>query len=216
MSRRILITAGPTHEPIDPVRYIANRSSGTMGIEIARAANAADFSVTLLLGPVQHAPPPDIDVFRFETCDQLRSLLDHHFASCDVLIMAAAVADYQPAATANEKIPRSEGNLSLNLKPTPDLVAKCATRKRPDQFIVGFALENPLYLEARAREKLSRKGLDAIVANPLETMGSQRISATIITPSGETIRPELDDAIDKARFARFLIRWIDDSAPKCH
>jgi len=216
MSRRILITAGPTREPIDPVRYIANRSSGKMGIEIARAASAANFSVTLLLGPVQLDPPMNADIHRFETCDQLQSLLEQHFDMCDVLIMAAAVADYQPVAAANEKIPRSNGDLTLNFKPTPDLVAACADRKRPDQFIVGFALENPAQLEARAREKLSRKGLDAIVANPLETMGSQRINATIITSTGEVIHPEGDDAIDKAQFAQFLIRWIDDTAPKCH
>lgn len=206
MSKRMLITAGPTQEPIDPVRYVANRSSGKMGVEIARAARDANWSVTLLLGPLTVEPPQGIDVLRFDTCDQLRSLLEDHFVKCDALVMAAAVADFRPARVAGEKMSRCDGGLTLDLVPTPDLVAKCCGQKRDDQFVVGFALEHPAQLEARAREKLLRKGLDAIVANPLETMGSQRIRASIMARSGEIVRPESD--VDKSAFACFLVRWI--------
>ncbi len=204
MPRKMLITAGPTHEPIDAVRYLANRSSGRMGLALAKAARDAGWTVTLLLGPVALEPPAGLRTISFESTADLARLLDEQFPACDVLIMAAAVADYRPRRPHKSKLPRKDGPLVLELEPTPDLVAACADRKRVDQRIIGFALEEPRALERRAREKLRRKGLDAIVANPLTTMGAANVCATVFTATTAT-------AISAAKpeFARRLIEWIE-------
>ncbi len=215
MSHQLLITAGPTHEPIDQVRYIANRSSGRMGIALAGAAHDAGWEVTLLLGPVALDPPPGVQTHRFESTADLADLLDQHFSTCDVLIMAAAVADYRPRRSDQAKLPRKAESLVLELEPTPDLVAACAARRRDDQYIIGFALEDEVGLEARALDKLCRKGLDAIVANPLATMGATEVSATIYSTIGrgqeQTVR-QFSISTTKDRFARRLISWLDSRA----
>lgn len=203
----MLITAGPTHEPLDAVRYIANRSSGRMGYCLAEAAVDAGWDVTLLLGPVALTPPARVETQRFESTDDLMALLGEHFPRSRVLIMAAAVADYRPREPAAHKLPRTGIRLGIELEPTPDLVAACAARKHPGQRIIGFALEDRETLEARARDKLSRKGLDAIVANPLETMGAERISAVVYTAAGEMITPPCAP-LGKPDFARWLIDWL--------
>jgi phosphopantothenoylcysteine decarboxylase/phosphopantothenate--cysteine ligase len=164
--------------------------------------------VTLLLGPVDRPPPAGVEVHRFESTADLMALLEAHFPRCDALVMAAAVADYRPKHRGAAKLERSEGGLTLELESTPDLVARCAAGKRADQLVVGFALESPERLAARAREKLARKGLDAIVANPLQTMGAEGIDATLITAGGETESP---GPLPKADFARWLIEWIESS-----
>lgn len=216
MSRKMLITAGPTHEPIDDVRYLANRSSGKLGMAIAEAAHSSGWDVTLLLGPVAAAPPAGVRTIRFESTADLESILAEHFPNCDVLVMAAAVADYRPESTGRGKLERSSGGLTLRLSATPDLVAGCARTRKPGQRIIGFALEEPEKLAARAAEKLRRKGLDALVANPLATMGDDRIAAELFLPDGQRIKPEgrrvSPDApgpIDKIEFARWLVNWID-------
>ena len=212
MSPRILITAGPTHEPIDDVRYVANRSSGRMGVALAEAARAAGWETTLLLGPAALEPPAGVNVVRFECTADLERLLNVHFPFCDVLVMAAAVADYRPIRADIAKLPRTGQKLTIELEPTPDLVARCVARKRPGQRIVGFALEEAARLESRAREKLRRKGLDAIVANPLETMGSLEIEARIITAESPVALDNLlGDATvraSKTEFAARMIEWI--------
>jgi phosphopantothenoylcysteine decarboxylase/phosphopantothenate--cysteine ligase len=208
----MLITAGPTHEPIDGVRYIANRSSGRMGIALAEAARDAGWDVALLLGPVALEPPVGVRTFLFETTADLGSLLEQLFPECGVLVMAAAVADYQPRRPSAGKLPRQDHALTLELEPTPDLVAACAARKREGQRIIGFALEEPGSLEERARDKLRRKGLDAIVANPLATMGAADVSATLFTASGEALTMPASQSdmpgATKPNFARWLIEWI--------
>jgi len=212
-SRKLLITAGPTHEPIDGVRYVANRSSGRLGIALAEAAREAGWAVTLLLGPVCAAPPEGVPVRRFETAADLARLLDEHFPDCDVLIMAAAVADYRPRAPHAGKLPRTGRPLVIEFEPVPDLVAGCARRKQAHQCIVGFSLEEPDRLSERAAAKLRGKGLDAIVANPLATMGATDICATILTAAGERIvlggGKDGARAIRKDAFARQLVAWID-------
>jgi len=205
--RRILITAGPTHEPIDAVRYLANRSSGRLGICLAAAAREAGWDVTLLLGPTP-LPPTGVRTERFETAADLAALLDRYAPDCDVLVMAAAVADYRPRAAAAHKLPRSGRKLVIELEPTPDLIAACAQRKRPGQRLIGFALEEPGVLAARAQEKLAHKGLDAIVANPLETMNADQIRATVYTADGQVAAPPGGGVIPKDEFARWLIAWI--------
>jgi phosphopantothenoylcysteine decarboxylase/phosphopantothenate--cysteine ligase len=225
----ILITAGPTHERIDDVRYLANRSSGRMGIALTQAALDADCDVTLLLGPVstglegitesaEHrrdaarlsSPKSDatsLRVERFESTADLERLLDSNFPACDVLIMAAAVADYRPAVQVAGKLPRRDDKFVLELEPTPDLVAGCVARRRPGQRIIAFALEEPGSLTQRATEKMRAKGVDAIVANPLATMGSETVTATVYTSAGQTFAPDPPSA-DKPTFATWLIRRI--------
>lgn len=211
--RRILITAGPTHEPLDAVRYLANRSSGRLGICLAAAAQDSGWDVTLLLGPTPLAPPAGVRLERFETTADLAALLEQHAPACDVLIMAAAVADYRPRAVAAHKLPRAGQKLVLELEPTPDLVAACAARKRPGQRLIGFALEEPAELATRAQEKLAQKGLDAIVANPLETMNADQIQATVYTADGQVVVPPGAQPMSKDAFARWLLAWIAATAP---
>jgi phosphopantothenoylcysteine decarboxylase/phosphopantothenate--cysteine ligase len=206
--RRILITAGPTHEPIDAVRYLANRSSGRLGICLAAAARDAGWDVTLLLGPTPLPPPAGVRTERFQTTADLAALLDRYAPACDVLVMAAAVADYRPKAAAAHKLPRTGEKLVLELEPTPDLIRTCAAGKQPGQRLIGFALEERGVLAARAMEKLAQKGLDAIVANPLETMNADQINATVYTADGPVVAPQAGRAVPKDEFARWLIAWI--------
>ena len=147
----------------------------------------------------------------------LQELLAEEFPACDVLIMAAAVADYRPAAAQAGKLPRRGERLVLELEPTPDLVAELARARRPGQRIIGFALEAPDELAARATEKLRRKGLDAIVANPLETMGADQITAVVYTSGGRSLTPgagassghaPAGGSFSKRDFARWLIDWL--------
>jgi len=206
----LLITAGPTWEPIDAVRYLGNRSSGRMGLAILEAARREGWRVTALLGP--GVPDPanseQVTVHRFESCADLEALLAEHFPACDLLIMAAAVADYRPAGPREGKLPREDaGDLTLHLTPTPDLVAQCAKRKRDDQRIIAFALEDPAALEQRAAAKMRRKGVDAIVANPLQTMSAGDVDGTLMWTDGSSHRPGVTS---KARFAHWLIEQLAD------
>jgi len=212
-ARRLLITAGPTHEPIDAVRYIANRSSGRLGIALAEAAAAAGWAVTLLLGPTPRTvQSTGVRVRRFQTTANLEALLREEFQGCDILVMAAAVADYRPKPAeggtliGQTKLRREKRNLTLELEPTPDLLAECAARRRPGQLLVGFALEPRDRLMESSRSKLVRKGLDLIVANPLETMDGETIEATVIARGGQEW--STPGAIDKAAFATWLLDRI--------
>lgn len=180
-----------------------------MGIAIAEAARDAGWDVTLLLGPVSAQAPTGVRVERFTSTDDLARLLDTHFPTCDVLIMAAAVADYRPAKTASNKMPRNSQTLLVELTPTSDLVQTCARRRQPQQRIVGFALEEPASLDSRAMQKLRTKQLDAIVANPLGTMDSECIAAKIFTPDGRTHWPAQAGTINKQSFAKWLVGWIE-------
>ncbi len=207
----MLITAGPTHEPVDAVRYIANRSSGRLGIALAEAAAARRDHVTLLLGPTLSSPPQHSQVTtrRFQTTAELQDLLRDLWSRHRVLIMAAAVADYRPAHTPGntEKRRRGDGPWMLELEPTPDLLAEAALNARPDQLTVGFALGPTDGLLERARQKLAAKHVDAIVANPLETMGADRIQATLLLRDGrELSMPECS----KAQFAEWLLDRVEE------
>ena len=183
---RVLITAGPTHEPIDAVRFLGNRSSGRMGIALAEAAKARGISVDLLLGPATVSPPAELasSVRRFRTCEDLRLLLAELAHKADIIIMAAAVADYRPvplAALSGGKFRRTSGNVMLELESTPDLIAGVSASRRPGQLIVGFALEPRAEMIASAHAKLERKKIDMVVANPLETMDSAEIEAVLVS-----------------------------------
>lgn len=207
---RVLITAGPTREPIDDVRFISNRSSGQMGFALAEAADNAGHEVTLLLGPVLLPPSVSekVNVIRFNTTADLERLLEEHFPKCDVLIKAAAVADYRPAVLTDGKTPRGKG-LTITLEPTPDLVAGCAEIKREDQTIIAFALEDPMVLETRAVEKMKRKKVDAILANPLQTMDAADIEPILFYADG---RREAPGRMPKAQLAQWLVSQIGSVA----
>lgn len=207
---RMLITAGPTREPIDAVRYISNRSSGKMGIAVAQKAVEAGHAATLLLGPgpsIQDLPE-DCRVVRFSDSAELLQLLEAHFPRHDALVMTAAVADYRPAHVVEGKLPSdSHEILILRLERTLDLVAQMATKRRPNQKVIAFALEQTENLLPNAASKLGRKGADAIVANPLETLDAESIEPLWLTASGERAVP---GRMSKLKFASWLIGRIEN------
>jgi phosphopantothenoylcysteine decarboxylase / phosphopantothenate---cysteine ligase len=162
---RVVVTAGPTREMLDPVRTISNRSSGRMGFALARAAWLRGADVTLITGPTSLTPPFGADVVRVESTQDLHDAVAAALPEADVLIMAAAPADYRPARRSPEKLKRSPGvTLAAELEPTPDVLAGTAGRRRKGAVVVGFALESGDVV-ARAREKLAAKQLDLVVAN---------------------------------------------------
>lgn len=203
------MTSGPTWEPIDAVRYLGNRSSGRMGAEIARAAVEAGHRVTLLAGPSSIEPDahPDLEIARFQSAADLDRELRERWPDHDLLLMAAAVADYRPRTSdaTDGKTRRGSDAISLVLDPVPDLLAGLADLPHPRGTRIGFALEPADHLLERAADKLARKRLHAIVANPLETMESDRIEGTLLLPDGRSTRPE-GAAIGKREFAQWLVR----------
>jgi phosphopantothenoylcysteine decarboxylase/phosphopantothenate--cysteine ligase len=203
------VTAGPTHEPIDAVRYLGNRSSGRLGIAVAEAAAGRGWDTTLLLGPTGLVPSDSrVKVARFRTAGDLGALLGSHAGEADVLVMAAAVADFRPRDANAAKLRRSSGGLTLDLESTPDLLAGVASRRREGQMIVGFALEQREAMVDSAREKLARKGADFIVANPIETLDSASIDPVLIARDGTERRP---GAMTKAAFAEWLLDRIAEA-----
>lgn len=206
MHKRILITAGPTYEPIDAVRFIGNRSSGKLGIALAREAHARGLEVTLLLGPVSAEAPKGPAVHRFRTTAELQALLREHGPRAEVVIMAAAVADYRPKSVQAEgKIKRAAAGLTLELEATPDLLAELGMSRRPGQRLIGFALEPRERLVESAKNKLERKRVDAIVANELETMDAETIRATVFTKDRSIDTPGM---MQKDAFAPWLLDVI--------
>lgn len=161
--KTVLITAGPTREPIDPVRYISNRSSGKMGYAIARAAAAQGARVILISGPVSLDEPHGVEVLQVQTAEEMYRATHAHVGQADIFIAAAAVADYRPAATAEQKIKKTEAEMSIALVRSADILASVAALE-DGPFTVGFAAETN-DVEKYARGKLLRKKLDMIVAN---------------------------------------------------
>jgi len=210
--RRLLITAGPTQEPIDAVRFIGNRSSGRLGVELADRAAERGWLVTLLLGPTHLLPRnPAVQVVRYRTTRDLADALALHQPECAVLVMAAAVADYRPIVEPGQldgKCKRSADGMVIRLEATEDLLAGCSTRRRPEQLLVGFALEPRERMIGSARDKLERKGIDLIVANPLETMEGDSIEAVVLGRDGSERRT--GGAIGKGEFGAWLMAVIDE------
>ena len=178
----VLITAGPTREKIDPVRYITNRSSGRMGYALAEAALRRGARVLLVTGPTSIVPPNAAEVTRIETADQMRTAVFQLLSQATIVIKTAAVSDYRPKAAAIQKLKRS-GPMSLELEPTTDILAELSAKKST-QLIIGFAAETENVLE-NARKKLAKKSLDAIVVNDVSRDGvgfdSDRNAVTILT-----------------------------------
>jgi len=161
---KILVTAGPTRERLDPVRYISNRSTGKMGYAVACAARDAGHEVTLVSGPVALPAPEGVTLVRVESAAEMASCVFDAFPRQDLVVMAAAVADYRPVEISEHKIKKQKGDLLLRLERTADILAELGARKRPDQILVGFAAESENLLE-NARKKLASKQLDWIAAN---------------------------------------------------
>ncbi len=191
--RHIVITAGPTYERIDPVRFIGNYSSGKMGFALAEECAARGARVTLVAGPVAQKCSDSIERIDVESCQQMYEATTQAFAQADAAILCAAVADFKPESTAQSKIKREGDDLVLRLKPTHDIAAELGRMKQPGQRIVAFALETDNE-EANAKDKLRRKNADFIVLNstriPGTTFQSDDNQITIITANDATAYPK--------------------------
>ncbi|HUV67913.1 MAG TPA: phosphopantothenoylcysteine decarboxylase [Sedimentisphaerales bacterium] len=186
---RIVITAGGTREYIDPVRFISNASSGRMGYALARAALEAGHEVTLITAPTAQEPPGEAKIVKAETAARMFAAARKHFSRCDCLIMAAAVADYTPVRPALTKLKKTGQNLTVKLKPTPDILKWAGAHKKKTQIVVGFALEDKA-VRIRAEKKLHEKHLDMIVANSPAAIGADKSSVQIKTPDSAWVRIE--------------------------
>ncbi|GLQ01034.1 phosphopantothenoylcysteine decarboxylase [Methylophaga thalassica] len=163
--KQVVITAGPTYEPIDPVRFIGNRSSGKMGFAIAQAAKEAGAKVTIIAGPVQLATPTTVRRINVETTEEMALAVEDSLDACDIFISCAAVSDYRPIQVQQEKIKKnSEQSIQIELEPTIDIVSTVTNRHNKPSFVVGFAAETQNLTEY-AKSKLARKKLDMIAAN---------------------------------------------------
>ena len=205
-----IITAGPTREPIDPVRYLSNRSSGKMGYAIAEAALEGGHNVLLISGPVNLDPPPGAKVISILSSDEMHDAVHDHLHDCDVLVMCAAVADYKPAKVSAQKIKKRQAPLSLELIPTRDILASVA---KPDRqfLLVGFAAETN-NLEEYAKKKLREKNCDLIVANNVLTgIDSDENEVTIFSRTGEQ---QTISRAPKQNIARELVKLFLNSCEK--
>jgi len=187
----VLVTAGPTREPIDPVRYIGNRSSGKMGYALAEAALRRGAKVVLISGPTALTPPASAQTVQVQTAKEMRDATMAHFERATIVIKAAAVADFTVRAAADEKIKR-KGPMTLDLEPTTDILAEIGVSKG-SRIVIGFAAETNDVL-ANARKKLESKSLDAIVLNDVGQPGigfdSERNAVTILSHAGAETVPE--------------------------
>ncbi|MCY2927939.1 MAG: phosphopantothenoylcysteine decarboxylase [Planctomycetota bacterium] len=200
---RILVTAGPTREYIDPVRFITNASSGRMGYAVAAAARRAGHEVTLLTGPTALAAPEGVKVAAFATVEELRAALTERFPTCDALVMAAAVGDFRAQTVAGRKIARKGGPIEVKLIPTEDVLAATVAKKQAGQTVIAFAVETGTReeMEQKARGEMKAKGADFVVVNTPEAMGREGSQACILSPEGVALawgdraKGDLADAI---------------------
>ncbi len=203
--RKVLITAGPTREDLDPVRTLTNRSTGAMGLELARAFRDAGAVVQLVLGG-DLAAPWGVETTRVRSAQQMLDACEARWAAADGLVAAAAVADHRPETTAAEKVKKGEGTENLVLVRTPDILARLAAARRSGQWVLGFAAESEKHLE-HASAKLKQKGLDAILVNDVQSgraVGDQTNTLTPVTLSGAQapLGP-----LAKAQLARAVVQW---------
>jgi phosphopantothenoylcysteine decarboxylase/phosphopantothenate--cysteine ligase len=217
LGKRLLVTSGPTHEPIDPVRYIANRSSGKQGHAIAAAAAAAGAAVTLVSGPVTIVDPPGVEIVRVESAREMLAAVERALP-VDCAVFAAAVADWRVAQFGREKIKKRKGEpMGLTLVENPDILATVAHLKtRRPRLVIGFAAETEKVV-AYAKDKLRRKGCDWIVANDVSAatgiMGADSNRVHLITASGvESWPPQSKDAVARALVAR-IAAALAEGAP---
>lgn len=207
---RILITAGPTREFIDPVRFISNSSTGFFGYELAKTAAKRGHKVILISGPTFLAPPKKVRFIPVITALEMRAAVNKFYPSSDCLIMSAAVADYRPAAPVGKKIKKTKGQLTIRLKKNPDILLE-AGRRKGKRILIGFALETES-LMANAKAKLRKKNLDFIVATPLQgkndPFGDKKAHFVIIDRCGKV----KNVACGKQKLANIII----DNAGSIH
>jgi phosphopantothenoylcysteine decarboxylase/phosphopantothenate--cysteine ligase len=211
---KFLVTAGPTREPLDPVRYISNRSSGKMGYAIAEAAADAGHQVILISGPVALTPPPDLKLIFVSTSDEMFDAVHAHADECNVCVMCAAVADYKPANVAPKKIKKRREKFLLELTPTRDILDSLGHQHDREFLLVGFAAETN-EVEENAVKKLRQKNCDIIIANDVSSANSGIESdaneVTILFANGE--RRKISRAPKKI-IARELVKIFANSATK--
>jgi phosphopantothenoylcysteine decarboxylase / phosphopantothenate---cysteine ligase len=217
-SETVLVTAGPTQEPIDPVRYLTNRSSGKMGYALAEAAAARGAKVILVSGPVNLAPPRGVETEAVTTAAEMRDRVFEHLERATIVVKAAAVADFRVAHPSDQKIKKTAARVSLELDPTPDILAELG-RKKGDRLLIGFAAETQ-NLQAEGRRKLESKSCDMIVANlvggansPFE---SEHNEVTLLLANGDVIalprlgkREVADRIFDEALKLRLTLHSYD-------
>ena len=207
-----LITAGPTREPIDPVRYISNRSSGKMGYAIAEAALDVGHDVILISGPVNLARPRNAKVIYVSTSDEMFDAVHQHADDANVCVLCAAVADYKPAQVSPVKIKKRATQLSLELIPTRDILDSLGRLQNRKFLLVGFAAETD-HLEANATKKLREKNCDIIVANDARiAMESDESELLILFRDGDTKKIS---RAPKKNLARALVKIFSNSQQKC-
>jgi phosphopantothenoylcysteine decarboxylase / phosphopantothenate---cysteine ligase len=208
MAKTLLILSGPTHEYIDPVRFIGNASSGKMGKTIAEEAVKTGYQVLFITGPVDPANLPNLPAPQIVHVRQAAEMLaeaERLFPRADAAIFAAAVADYTPAHPRTEKMAKSEQSLMLELKPTMDIAKRLCANKRPDQRCIGFALQTSDG-EALAREKLKSKNLDGIILNSPATLGAASGSFSFLSRSSNQF--DHWGLIDKERCAKQILQAL--------
>ena len=199
---KILISAGPTREFIDPVRFITNSSSGQMWYAIAAAALERGHEVTLVSGPVNISAPEGAEVVHIVSAGDMAEAMKSRFPQCDCCIMSAAVADYRPAMVHSQKMKKSSGNMFLELERTEDVLKSLGEMKTPEQLLIGFAAESENLL-ANASEKLQRKNLDWIVANKLSDGFAKSTNACVLL--GKNGEKKVFDTCPKTELARLLL-----------
>ncbi len=198
----VLVTAGPTEEPLDAVRYVTNRSSGKMGYALAEASHRRGARVVLVSGPTHLEPPPGVMMERVRTAEEMAEAVQRHVSRASVVMMAAAVADFRPAGVQAQKIKKQNGIPDIRLEPTRDILAEIASLRRPDQVVVGFAAETDRVTE-NAAAKLRGKRLDLVVANDVTQEGAgfdvDTNIVTLVFPDGRQILLQKMSKLDVAQ-----------------
>ncbi len=214
--KKILVTAGPTQEAIDPVRVITNHSTGRMGYAIARAAMLRGAEVTLVSGPVSLAPPPFVKVVPVRSAEDMFQAVTALSEAQDAIIKAAAVADYTPVTVSGEKVKKKEGDMSIPLRRTRDILGYLGEHRREGQFLCGFSMETEHMIE-NSQEKLIRKHVDMIVANNLKVagagFGTDTNVVTLITRDGVQELPIMSKDEVAHRILNQIFRKTSDTAP---
>lgn len=210
--KRVLVTAGATQEALDPVRYLTNHSTGKMGYALAKAAMLRGAQVTLVSGQTSLEPPLAVDVVPIVSAQDMYEAVERRFDDTDLLIMAAAVADYRPKEYVDQKIKKKAGDNVLELARTTDIIGTLSGRKHPGQFLCGFSMETEHMLE-NSRAKLEKKNLDMIVANNLRTegagFGTETNVVTLIRADGQTELPKMSKLEVSHRILDEVVRTFE-------
>ena len=210
---RIVISAGPTREAIDPVRFITNRSTGKMGYAIARAAVKMNLQTVLVSGPVNLTAPEGVEFVPVESAAEMAEAMKKATAGADIIVMAAAVADYRPKQYSTSKVKKSDGDMCIELERTEDILLSLGKNKKPGQILVGFAAETDDLLQ-NAQGKLERKNLDYIAANivgvPGRGFGADNNAITLLGRNGSRTEFALQS---KEALAESLLKFVLENKP---